>query len=152
LLHNRAQIYSNNTLHPLPVNRTLGLNERTGLITYNYEYNNRPAPSLAGVITENITLSWDLPNDYFAELVPFGRTTGPILQAIGTQTSSKLNVTIEALTSGTTQVYTAVKPDSNAIISGYVPSATWVFKNRDNETWSPLTGRYSRSIGWTYSS
>lgn len=151
LLLSRAQNYGKTQLHSVALSTSIGHNPQNGIITYNYEFNNRPTANISGAISESIVLSWDNPSDVFAELTVLGRPWGPVLQSIGTVTSAKKTVTIEAVMSGKTQSYTPTMPSTNSLINSYAPSASGVFVNRDIENWDENRGRFSRTKSWTFS-
>lgn len=149
---NRAQTYAGITLNPNPVNQTIGLNQLQGTVNYNIEYNNRPTASISGARSESIALSWSYPRDIFAELAVLNRTAGPVLQSIQTTSATTQTLNIEAVMPAKTQSYTPAMPNTASIVASYVPSATWVFKSNDTESWDQNHGRYSRQVVWTYGS
>lgn len=147
----RAQNYSGVTLNPSVLNRVIAKNPGTGVITYNYEYDNRPSASISGALSEIITVTTQNAADVFAEIAVLARSAGPILQDIGTVTSKSKSLSIDA--SLTPSVYGGVpasEPNTDSIILLYVPVATQVFLSRDEISWSPNTGRYSRNTSWVY--
>ena len=146
----RASGYANVTLNPTPLAKTIGTNPITGVITYNYEYDNRPLNSITDAVSENISVRFDYSSDVFASLPVLGRAAGPVLQSIQTITSKKKGIIVEAVMPAKTMTYTPTKPDTNALISGYAPSATWVFKDQDSENYDANQGRYSRQVSWVY--
>ncbi len=150
-LFSRASGYANTELNRAPLNKSIGRNPITGVITYNYDYDNRPYPSINGAISQNIQLSHDLPNDVFAEIFVLGRAAGPLLQLLSTQTSTKRTLVIEVQVSGTTRTHTAVEPDVGSIVSGYIPSASSVYLSGSRKNWIPNDGKFSHTVQWTYS-
>lgn len=148
--HSRAQAYSQVTLNSNPITSNVGRNPTTGNINYTVEYNNRPTATISGAKSEKISVNYISQNDIFAELAVLGRAAGPVIQSIGTKTSAKKTVSIEAVMGAKTQSTTPTKPDTNSLASGYVPSATWVYKNQDQESWDEATGRYSKVVSWVY--
>jgi len=149
-LLNRAQSFSQTTLHPTPKNQSLGLNQIAGTINYSIEFDNRPTALISGSRAETVSVNYEWPSQSFAEIFVLDRAAGPILQDLGSQTSKKVNVSIDSLQGAATQSFTPTKPDGNSIASGYLPSATYVFKSRDTESWSPTTGRYNKQVSWTW--
>lgn len=147
-----ASGYSNVTLNPTPLVRTIGLNPIAGVITYNYEYDNRPLNVVSGALSETVSVGFEYPIDVAAELAVLGRGPGPVLQSIQTIGTKVKTINFEAVLLAKTMTYTATKPDTNSFISGLAPSDTWVFKQRDTENWIQEQGRYSRSVSWKYGS
>jgi hypothetical protein len=156
--YNRACLYSTNTpnsLNPIPIAQSVGHNPNNGVINYNVEYDNRKCFLTAGALNETLTISDELPSDVFAQLVAIGRPIGPILQSIGTVTASKRTISLD-VTMPSTYTLTcstfATKPDTDSIIALFIPSASQIFKERDSINWSPTTGKYNRSVTFTFTS
>jgi hypothetical protein len=161
----RAQsLYQSNVsaagpLNPEPLTRTIGHQQSKGIITYSYEFDNRPCSFISGSLTENISINDSNPTDVFASIVVLGRTQGPILQAIGTPTSPSREVVVEVVmptptgcTFADLEVFNPSEQVNDLLCqyeSGLVQGWDDVFKNTDNVSWNPLTGRYSRTVGWT---
>ena len=162
----RAQLIFQNEglptrLNPEPASKTVGHGPSKGIITYNYEFDDRPCSFISGSLTEQITVTDNNPADVFAKIAVLGRAAGPVLQSISTFTESTREVTVEAVMRPPTGCDSLDTLNQNHP-SGQVENLlcmyetqltgpfTQVFKNSDVETWSPLTGRYSRSVLWTY--
>ena len=148
-------------LNPDPINRTVSHQGSKGIINYNYEFNDRPCAFITGSLSEQFTIVDNHPTDVFANLQVLGRTYGPVLQAITTVTEGTREVTIEAVMPQPTGCSSPAdldqnKPTTNVenILFDFQQQLTsvynQVFKHADTENWNPLTGRYSRSVGWTY--
>lgn len=148
LLSDRASNLSGYSLHPTPMNRTIGRNEINGVVNYSYEYNNRPTAFINGAVSEVINISYDNPCDIFAEIPIVGRAAGPLLQDMETKTSRKRNLSIEYVMASSGQSL-LVEGDTDALVALYTPSAYQVFKSKDTPTFSPTTGRGSRNVSWT---
>lgn len=147
-------------LHTTLVNKSIGHNPTKGTINYTYEYDNRPNLCIAGALYEDITIIDTYPSDVFAELVILGRAAGPLYQGIGTYTASKKEINIELIyppVTGCKQSDLIAGSPSNAVstfVGVFYTDLTAaygsVWKYIDQESWSPKTGKYSRTIGWTY--
>jgi hypothetical protein len=85
---------SERLLNPIPWTMTEGHDHRKGIITYNYEYNNKFA-LLDGVLSENITVTNTGPADVIAEVFVLGRSLGPVLQFLGSKTLTTKDLSIE---------------------------------------------------------
>jgi hypothetical protein len=163
-----------NAIYPVvpngqPKSLSLGLNEFTGEITYNIEYNNRPMNFLSGVLSENITVSDTYPGDIFAVIQVLGRKTGPVLQYIGGRTEYQRSVGIE-FTVGYSDLpygrdrtnFVLSKPSLNEPIRTQInelitalspanePGIRKYFLNPPAESWNPKDGKYSLNLNWTY--
>jgi len=160
----RAQLVSQSlTTRPLNSgvrNTTIGHNPTQGIISYNYNYDDRPTNCIAGALSENISIVDNNPTDVFASLTVLGRAAGPILQDIGTKTSATRDVSIEAvmtiptgctvanlLTNRPTTEVDALLCTFELDLSG---DFTQVFLQGDTESWNPKTGQYSRQVRWVF--
>ena len=165
--HHFASGLSTRGLNPVPLSKSFGHNPAQGSITYNYSFNDRPEVCLAGARTTEISMSDTNATDVFAELTVLGRAPGPVMQSIGTVTSKKREVTLDA-----TMEVNSVICDCPAA-TGQMPSLAaenilltfrpdicgadhglnlTIFKHLDTENWNPTTGKYTRQMGWTYTS
>lgn len=144
----RAQNYSGVALNPLPLNSTVGYNPTTGAITYNFEFDNRPTNLVPGSLSETLTVQQQNPTDVIAQLLVLGRAAGPVLQDIGTMTAKVRTVSFEVVISpAVIGKPLPVAPDVTGILMTYYPGG---YLTRDEESWTARTGRYSRSVSWTY--
>lgn len=151
LLITRAQAYSGITLNANSVNKTVGKNPLTGVITYNYEYNDKPTSTIPGAIRDTVNINDQLPVEIYAKHVCVYRGLGPVVQDTLTRTESRRNLTIEVQMPAATQVYTPSEPDVTSIISAYTPSAGVVegpYLDKNEKNWSPTNGTFSRNLSW----
>ncbi|MHA2031151.1 MAG: hypothetical protein ACW99Q_17360 [Candidatus Kariarchaeaceae archaeon] len=151
------------TLNVNPITKIEGHNPHQGIITYSYEYDDKPSNCISGAKTETIIVNDSHPTDVFAQILVLGRGQGPILQDLGTVTNFVREVQISAIMSGNdicpndsiTNFLTVNNPSSDVdnILCQFLLdlSGTYgqVFKHSDNESWNPKEGFYSRSVGWT---
>lgn len=148
------------TLNTTPLTTVIGKSPTKGLITYQYEYNNRPSNCITGSKLENITINDENPTDVFARIVVAGRPYGPILQTFNTVTEFKRTVSIDLLMQPATGCTVGV------LLSGNNPNGQVadllclfetqldglydrVYKERDSVSWEPKAGRYTRSVTWS---
>lgn len=150
-------------LNPEPMTKSVGHNPGKGTINYSYDFNNRPCAFVTGALSENFTIVDNNPSDVFAKLSVLGRAAGPVLQEISTVTEAVREVTIEAVMPTPTGCDSITdldlfKPDVNVgnLLCEFEQQLTGtylqVFKNSDSENWNPLSGRYNRTVSWTYQS
>jgi hypothetical protein len=136
------------TLVPLnttPLSQSRGDNNLQGSIQYSVEYKTMLPVDIPNALTENIESSDGGGTDVFAVIPVLGRAAGPVMQSIGTIRERTRTLNIEAVIK-----MTFPKPNTNAIVATYAPSGTYVFKERDEETWNPRINRYSRQVQWIY--
>lgn len=170
-------IYSRETLlSTIPIGTSEGHDPRKGTINYSYEYTTR-LTIISGVISENISISYDNPVDNTSELQIIGRALGPIIQRTGRSTPKK-TISVEIgippvtsvlqsslnhptcplhkngyLFSTIEQLIEAHRPYSPSSFLNEPPSMSIsgvVYTSSDSEQWSPTTGKYSRNVSWTY--
>lgn len=163
----RAQKTSRDALNPTPVSVSVGANEFNGEITYNVEYDARPANFISGSLSENISINDTYPGDFFAVIPVIGRPTGPVLQNIGGRTEYVRNVTIEAvmasgyggdiksqLAFSKPSLLPGTRDSINNIIYALSPSGEpgirKYFLSPPQETWNPTERRYTLNLTWTY--
>jgi hypothetical protein len=168
-IYKRANASVGANLNSQPKSISLGLNEFTGEITYNVEFNNRPLNLISGVLTENISVNDTYPGDVFAMIPVIGRATGPVLQYIGGRTEYKRDVGIEIVVDYTDipygqdrMRYLLSKPSLNEPIRSQInnvvaslspanePGIRKYFINPPSESWNPKEGRYSLNLSWVY--
>lgn len=155
-------------LNSQPKSVALAINEFTGEITYNLQFDNRPTNYISGVLSENIQINDTYPGDVFAVIPVIGRKTGPILQYIGSRTEYKRDVQINLLLDYTKLPYASgrqllmkkpsvVSPISeqlsqliNQLSPANEPGIRKYFVSPPQESWSPKEGQYNFSISWTY--
>ena len=123
---------------------------RKGSISYNYEFTNKTR-MISGVLDEIITINGTGPTDVINEAFVLGRRLGPVLQDMGSKTTSRKEITISVtvqppstigglfLTNTECPVYTGglVYSTIETIISGLKPFAdrqVSIFGNFDKRT------------------
>lgn len=88
-------VYSQHSiLNIIPVSTSETHNPKKGSISYAYEFNNK-FTIISGVLYENVNIEDNGPADVIAEAFVLGRSLGPVLQNLGSKTSTKKSVTIE---------------------------------------------------------
>ena len=156
-------------LNSQPKSVSLGLNEYTGEITYNLQFDNRPMNIISGVLAETIQINDTYPGDVFAVIPVIGRKTGPVLQYIGGRTEYRRDLQIGLLIDYTKVPYgqvrnslmlqkpSVVEPTASqlsALINEFSPAkepgVRKYFIAPPQESWNPKTGDYNISISWTY--
>jgi hypothetical protein len=146
-------------INPIVLSYNIAHNPTKGTINYTYAYNNRPCNFIANALFENISISDTNPTDVFAEIAILGRAYGPVLQSLGTITSSTRSVSIDAVmgpTTGCVDIINSInsKPDVTDLLCDLQTDLsgvnTQLFKTQDSESWDVKLGRYTRNVAWTY--
>lgn len=94
-IYKRVQNVTPLTINPTPKSVSLGVNEFTGEITYDIQFDTRPISNVPGTISELVTINDTYPGDVFASIPVLGRQTGPVLQYLGTRTEYRRDVAID---------------------------------------------------------
>jgi hypothetical protein len=137
------------TLNPLPVSASVGTNDVAGTVTYQYEYDNRPANFTPGALSETVTVTSVHAADVFAQVPVLGRPLGPVLQGTGTVTAKKRTVALEVQMPAATTNVSLAQPDTAPLVAALAPAGPF-FVEADEEIWVPRTGRYSRTTTFVY--
>jgi len=88
-------VYSRNSvLNIIPISTSETHNPKKGSISYSYEFNNK-FTIISGVLYESVSIEETGPTDVIGEAFVLGRSLGPVLQNLGTRTSTRKSVTIE---------------------------------------------------------
>lgn len=95
VLISRAQTYSNKSMNIVPLTSTVGKNPAQGVITYSYQYDNRPSNSISDTISEAISLGDSFDVDAIAVIPILGRTAGPLIQDLSSHRENTRNLNIE---------------------------------------------------------
>lgn len=151
------------SLNPAAKSSVVGHSPSKGSVNYNYEFDDRPCNFIAGSLSEVITINDTYPTDVFAQLQVMGRAAGPVLQDISTKGPATRDVSIEVImdiptgcASGDVSALFSSAPTSQVrdLLCGMEQQLTnaysQVFKHKDDSSWNPKTGQYTRNVGWTY--
>jgi hypothetical protein len=165
-------------LSVIPVSTSESHDTNKGIITYNYEYNNRYR-AISGVLSENISITDNAPVNVITETPILGRELGPILNSLGyTNPSKTITIDIVVQPPNTTNgmlrnhvdcplyisgaIYGAIKnlingnkPFDNRVGTIWAnslrnPTPGHIYTSNDSETWEPTDGKYNRTVTWTY--
>ena len=136
-------------------------NAAEGTVTYSETYIT-DAPFNPDVLSESVNVTRANPSQVYAEQQVLGRSAGPILQDIGTQTATTEELSIEAVvsapsgTSGLMESDGAFKgaPNYSALVASHLGSISGsdisIYKTNDSESFDLKTGRYTRNVGYIY--
>ena len=172
-----SPIFTNTSLNPRPVTKSITVNKSAGTINYSVSYDNRATVCIPGALTETITVEDTQPHHIFAETPVIGRRRGPVFQDINTQSAWRRTLTIEVQVSGilhgcnwttamrgkpsqVTSIHGNAAYNQQAAIRSIINTLSPVGTiGVDNvavgpsdplETWDPISGRYTYRLEWTY--
>lgn len=153
VLLSRAQTYSGKTLNIEPLSSSIGKNPITGVITYTYDYNDRPSNFISSARSESIEIIDDFGGSIIAAIsVPY-RSYGPVLQDMGTKKESTRTLNLEIVLGPQSglSVPTSINSDVNSLISSAAPADVYQSFLVDNtQSWNPKEGRLSITKSWLY--
>lgn len=148
---NRAQTYGGVNVNPEPITKVIGKNPITGIINYNYSFNDRPS-NLTNAKSETIEVTDDNQSDVFAAIPVIGRFTGPVLQSLGARTEKKRSLTIELV--GDAPKYGSGTPSPinvEGIVASFEPTFQFLlFVSENVSSFDYKTGRQTRRVSWVY--
>jgi hypothetical protein len=156
-----AREVTSRDINPQPLNFSIGHSPTNGVISYGYKYDDRPCNFITGAIYENIDIADIYPVDVFASIPILGRAYGPILQDMDTITENRRTVNINLLMApptGCGSIATLLSSRPTSQVEGFLcqmqqqisGSNVQFFKSQDSDNWNPKTGRYSRTVEWTW--
>lgn len=131
-----------------------------------------------GVLSENINVTIDSPADSTSEIQVLGRALGPIIVSNG-KTTARKSISVDIVIVPPNKPKECLQTDPtcplyrdnilwqtiNTVIEGHRPYGDrtnalfensvsqpngTVYKQSDQESWSPSQGRYSRSVSWIF--
>jgi hypothetical protein len=152
-------------INPIPMSITEGMNPAEGTVTYSWTFNNRPKPLVSGAINETLTIDDRHATPMIASIFVLGRKLGPILQDLGTFSSSSRTVNFEVVFPKPSSLVDLLFPaDHYATITGVVERfdparftvgyagtkgiKSYITANTSN--WNPKEGRISTSKTWEW--
>jgi hypothetical protein len=133
VVHARAQSHTGITINPTARDRSFNYNPRSGVITYSYQYDNRPNEN--GVST---TIELDHAADVFAAISVPNRPAGPILQAMNSKGQKAITITRESQQTVAYGQASPAKPTFDPLPTAleYIGSYSQLFIGSDRERWT----------------
>jgi len=134
----------------IEISKSVSHNRRRGIINYVYEYKQKSS-CFAGVnaINESINIVDDLANDIFAVVPVLGGDS--VIQDKGGDTPLRRTVTISIQVDPTPNCsFDAGKPNVENVLDNIEPTTTIVLIEKNQESWNPFSGLYSRNKSWIY--
>lgn len=153
-----------NNLHPIPISITEGLDPIKGSVTYSWSFNNRTQNIITNSISESLTIDDQGATPNIASIFVLGRSLGPILQDLGTYTSSSRTASFEVVLPRPSSLANIRFPsDQYAQINNVIESCKpeqLVYNTNvqgiksyvkgDITNWNPTEGRLVRSKTWEW--
>lgn len=153
-----------NSLHPIPISITEGLDPIKGSVTYSWSFNNRTQNIITNSISESLTIDDQGATPNIASIFVLGRSLGPILQDLGTYTSSNRTVTFEVVLPRPSSLRNIQFPanqygEINNVVDSCKPEQLVYNTNTqgirsyvksDTTNWNPTEGRLVRSKTWEW--
>lgn len=170
ILVNRSILPSNvvaPAMNPVPVNITESHRKHVGEIDYSFEFNNRPLNLIPGSVSETLNINDTFPSQQIAEIFVLGRKLGPVLQNLGTVTSSTRDITFEVVlprprtlaqryifpTTTFEQIMAVVEQLNPKYTFGttlFPASSIKSYVKNDNQSYDPLEGRIRIQKTWVW--
>lgn len=141
-------VIPNATLANVIRSKTVGRNKITGVITFNYVYNDSVV-LVPNSISSSITITDDNEKaqvQTIAILPIIAKANGPVIQNMATTPEKKRSIQIDAVMK---RGYRTQKPNVLSIANNYKPTATCYVQSY-NESWEPGSGTYNLSLEWVY--
>lgn len=151
LLGLAATYVDTSKVKPEVVNSSVSHSPPQGTITYSAEFNSTPKPCFPGALSESITITDDDAVPIIAIIPILGRKKGPLFQDIGTFKEKRRSVTAEVIMEPAANPCVMANPPAYNV-NIYAPSGDPVYKETDQTTWSPQTGRLTKTVSWVYTS
>lgn len=150
-LLSRAATAAVNTdsVNPIPYTKEVAKSPAAGTITYNYEYNNLTGPCTPNALSESVQVTDDDSVPVVVVLPVLGRANGPIIQDMGTVSEKRRTVSVDITYPPVPSICEYV-PAPTMSVTRFIPTGSRVFKASDQTTWSPSSGKYTRTVSWIY--
>jgi hypothetical protein len=145
-----------NEVNPVPYSIEVTKNQYKGDVSYNFEYNNLPAPLVSGALSEIINFSFGDPISVRPILLVLGKQNGPALQDILTKTESSFTVSVEYVLPTNFDTNNALVARNASFppvldLSIYQPEFTeWITVVDSGGNFSPSSGRGTKTVTWKY--
>lgn len=130
----------------IPRQKSIGRNKGTGVITFNYTYNDVPV-IINGAISSSFKIKDTNLNKHvkIIAIIPIiSRSSGPIIQNMNTTPESKRGLEISVTMNRNNR---ATKPDLTSFYTTYALTDSYI--TAFDEDWEPNTGAYTLNMEWT---
>ena len=109
-----------------------------------------------------MSISFTDPVQQMAQIQVPGRSTGPVIQNLGTISVPSVQIQMDVQMPRKLVIesdhpdyvtYSQIRSAVETKMLGYrddAINATLIWVTSDNENWNPLTGKYSRTVQWSY--
>ena len=137
------------SLRTTPGTQSFAVNRTSGVITYSYSYTDEEQ-FIDNSKRESISISHNnvsREKDLIAVFPIVDKSDSPIIQDLGAAEAITRTLSIELTMDRSNR---AAAPDVSSIITTYTPEGVVSYITDTNDNWSPTTGKYSRTLTWTY--
>lgn len=140
----------------VPTTKTTGFDPKNGSINYSFSFDDRAVNVLPGARNESVTINDTHPGNMVAEIPVIGRSIGPVLQFLGSNTSRKRSLTVEATFNVDKKVSRLYKRpltylyNARDIAFQVRPDTAKCFDIAESESWNPKNGTYSYNCEWVF--
>ena len=140
----------------IPTSKTTGFDPKNGSINYSFSFDDRAVNVLPGSRSESVTVNDTHPGNMVAEIPVIGRSIGPVLQFLGSNTSRKRSLTVEATFNVDKKVSRLYKRpltylyNARDIAFQVRPDTKKCFDIAESESWNPKNGTYSYNCEWVF--
>lgn len=143
----RYEVSGGNTLNDIIRSKSVGRNKFSGVITFNYSYNDSKI-IIPNCLSNTLSINDDNENEdvQIIAIIPIiAKNGGPIFQDMNTTKEKRRSLNLGAVMK---KDYRTSKPNTKSIVNGYKPTGAKV--QSWTESWEPFTGNYSLSVEWVY--
>lgn len=148
------EVYNNHytdsfSLRDTPNTRSYAINKTTGVISYTYSYSDEEQ-FINNSKRESINISHSNVNREKSIIASFpivNKNDSPIIQDLNSADVITRTLSIELTMD---RGYRTNSPDVSSIVTTYQPNVTTKYITDSGDNWSPTTGKYSRTVTWTY--
>jgi hypothetical protein len=150
LLGMAGQYVNLQCINPSALSTTVGHNPIGGTVTYAAEFSSTVLPKTAGALSEVVTVQDEAATPLIAIIPVLGRAEGPVIQDLGSVKEKRRTVSIEIVMIPAKYNCNSSAPQPSVDVGPYAPTGSVVYKEQDQTSWVPNTGRYSRTVSWIY--
>lgn len=145
-------------LNPIPISENDTINPYEGSINYSVSYNNRPISYISGAVSENLSVQDNWATNIISSQFVLGRTNGPVLQDLGTVSTSTRTVSYDVTLPRPNAVPASIqgaKDTMTSVVESFNPSLVFGnyinnYRTRDSFDVSVIDGRLTRQITWEW--
>lgn len=147
LLSVAALYVSTDKVNSVVVEKSESHNPLAGTVGYQQSYNTRGGTCVPGALSAIITMTEDAATPVIAVIPIPGRQKGPLFQDMSTVTPIRRSVTAEVVMPIPKDVCSSIDPPA-VDLTKYKPTGSQVNLEQNQTSWSPTTGRLTKTLTW----